>query len=65
MFMLCTFINHTALSIECLKEHEEFLSVKTIDHWNNLPDSSVTAPTIGLFEKLLDEHWNDCMYNIV
>ena len=35
-----------------------FFSIRTIDHWNNLPDLIVDAPiaTINVFKKLLDEH---------
>ena len=38
---------------------------RVVDHWNSLPDSVITAPTLGAFERRLDKLWanSELKYN--
>ena len=43
----------------------DFLSSRSVDHWNRLPNHIVNASSINNFKKLLDDHWTDILYNYI
>ena len=34
-----------------------FFANRTVNLWNNLPDSIITAPSVNAFKNRLDRHW--------
>ena len=42
-----------------LELRRNFLTVRTINQWNNLPPEVVNAPTLEVFKKRLDSHLSE------
>lgn len=47
------------------RARSNFLSIRTINHWNNLPDYVVNASSLSSYKKLLDNYYENCMYNYI
>ena len=41
---------------------KHFFSMRTVNMWNNLPSTVVTANSLNAFKNSLDEHWKNLMF---
>ena len=39
-----------------------FFTVRTINNWNNLPESAMECSSINLFKNLIDKYWTNKQY---
>jgi len=44
-----------------LQLRANFFTQRVINQWNSLPDEVVSAPTISIFKKRLDELWTSSL----
>jgi len=42
-----------------------FFSIRSINHWNNLPDYIINVLSLSNFKKLLDSYYIDYMYSYI
>ena len=67
-FFKPVFSNTRGHSRKFFKEHASkrqranFFSRRIINEWNGLPPEVVDAPSIDLFKRRLDEHWNEIRF---
>ena len=45
------------------RPRQSFFSVRSINDWNSLPANIVNATSLNQFKNLLDEHWNNQLFN--
>ena len=45
--------------------HANFFTVRTINNWNNLPESVVECLSLYLFKNFIDKYWTNKQYVIV
>ena len=56
--------NYKLLKSHCrCRPRQSFFSVRSINDWNSLPANIVNATSLNHFKNLLDEHWNNQLFN--
>ena len=41
-----------------------FFTCRIANMWNDLPSEIIEAPSLNCFKSLLDNYWNNIMYNV-
>ena len=54
----------SSIQYTTMLEPNFFLAEFSANMWNNLPSDIIEAPSLNSFKSLLDNYWNNIMYDI-